>query len=81
MDNQDKLAITKEIKVQRLRQNKTQEACANVLSISIPTYRELEYNPNKFDIEQMIILSKFLEWDFFEFFKKIYCKIQENNQE
>lgn len=76
MNNQDKTTITKEIKVQRLRQNKTQEDCATILSISIPTYRELEYNPNKFDIEQMLILSNFLEWDFFEFFKKIYCKMQ-----
>ena len=76
MNNQDKTTITKEIKVQRLRQNKTQEDCATILSISIPTYRDLEYNPNKFDIEQMLILSKFLEWDFFEFFKEIYCKMQ-----
>lgn len=68
MTNQEKEMVTKEIKVQRLRKNKTQEDCAVALNISVPTYRELEYNPNKFDVEQILILSDYLEWNFFEFF-------------
>jgi len=68
MTDKDKELITKEIKVQRLKQSKTQEECANILNVSVPTYRELEYNPNKFDIEQILILSEFLNWNFFEFF-------------
>lgn len=68
MNDVEKELLTKEIKVQRLRQDKTQEECANLLNISVPTYRELEYNPNKFEIDQVLKLGEFLNWNFFEFF-------------
>lgn len=68
MNDIEKELLTKEIKVQRLRQDKTQEECANLLNISVPTYRELEYNPNKFEIDQVLKLGEFLNWNFFEFF-------------
>lgn len=61
-------ALSEELKVQRFRKNKTQEECANLLGISIPTYRELEYNPNKLELDQALKLSEFLDWNIFEFF-------------
>ena len=56
--------------LERFKKGKTQEDCANLLDMSVPTYREYEYNPNKFNLEQAIKLSTFLEWNFFEFFLK-----------
>ena len=63
--------LSEEIQVQRFRKKISQEDCANLLGISIPTYRELEYNPNKLDLDQALKLGNFLEWNIFEFFLKI----------
>ena len=60
--------LSEEIKLQRFKQKKSQDDCAKILNISIPTYRDLEYNPNKMDLEQALKLSIFLEWNLFEFF-------------
>ena len=60
--------LSDEIQLQRFKSKKSQEDCANLLNISIPTYRELEYNPNKLSLEQSLKLSDFLEWNIFEFF-------------
>ena len=68
MTNEEKKLLTKEIQVQRLRADKTQEECANVLNISVPTYRELEYNPNKIDLEQLLKLGEYLNCNFFQIF-------------
>ena len=56
------------IKLQRFKEKRSQEDCAKKLNISIPTYRELEYNPNKLDLDQIIILSDFLNYNLVEFF-------------
>ena len=68
MTNEEKKLLTKEIQVQRLRADKTKEECANVLNISVPTYRELEYNPNKIDLEQLLKLGEYLNCNFFQIF-------------
>ena len=60
--------LSEEIQIQRFKKKISQENCANLLGVSIPTYRELEYNPNKLDLEQAIKLSDFLEWNIFDFF-------------
>ena len=60
--------LSDEIQLHRFKSKKSQEDCANLLNISIPTYRELEYNPNKLSLEQSLKLSDFLEWNIFEFF-------------
>ncbi len=68
MNKEEISKLSEELKVQRFRRGKSQEECANMLEISIPTYRELEYNPNKISLEQAIKISEYLEWNIFEFF-------------
>lgn len=70
MNNQEISKLSEELKIQRFRKKKSQEDCANVLGISIPTYRELEYNPNKMNLEQAFKISEYLDWNLFEFFLK-----------
>lgn len=60
--------LSEELKLQRFKKSKSQENCANLLGISIPTYRELEYNPNKMSLEQAFKISEYLDWNLFEFF-------------
>lgn len=62
------LALSEEIKLQRFKKKKSQDDCARYLDISIPTYRDIEYNPNKLSLEQALKLSDLLEWNLFEFF-------------
>lgn len=70
MTKNEILQLSEEIKLQRFKRKKSQEDCAKYLNISIPTYRELEYNPNKLNLEQSIGLSELLEWNIFDFFLK-----------
>lgn len=63
--------LSKSIKLQRFKEEKTQENCANCLKISIPTYKNYEDNPNKLDVEQAYILSKYLNFNIFEIFLNI----------
>lgn len=70
MTEKQKELFVEELKLQRFKKKKSQEDCAKILDISIPTYRELEYNPGKIDLDQAIILSDFLDWNIFEFFLK-----------
>lgn len=71
MEKDEISKLSEELKVQRFRKNKSQEECANLLGISIPTYRELEYNPNKLNLEQALKLGDFLDWNIFDFFLNI----------
>lgn len=68
MTEEQKKILVEEIKLQRFKKKKSQEDCAKALGISVPTYRELEYNPGKIDLNQAFILADFLEWNLFEFF-------------
>ena len=68
MQTEEIKKLSEEIKMQRFKKNKSQNDCANLLEISIPTYRDLEYNPNKLSFEQAFRLSEFLDWNIFEFF-------------
>lgn len=68
MEKEEISKLSEELKVQRFRKSKSQEECANLLGISIPTFRELEYNPNKMSLEQAFLLSEFLDWNIFDFF-------------
>ena len=61
-------SLSEEIKLQRFKQKKSQEDCAKLLEISVPTYREYEYHPNKLSLEQAFMLSEYLNWNLFEFF-------------
>lgn len=70
MTEKQKKLFVEELKLQRFKKKKSQEDCAKILNISIPTYRELEYNPGKIDLNQAIILADFLDWNIFEFFLK-----------
>ncbi len=60
--------LSENIKIQRFKKKISQENCAKKLDISIPTYRDLEYNPNKLSIDQAIILGQFLELNVFDIF-------------
>lgn len=70
MSQQEIIALSEEIKLQRFKKKKTQEECANILHISIPTYKNIEDCPNKMNLDQAIILSNFLECNLLEFFLK-----------
>lgn len=54
--------LSDEIKLQRFKKNKTQDDCAKALNKSIPTYKNFEDNPNKLELEQILILFNFLEY-------------------
>lgn len=71
MQEEEIKKLSEELKTQRFKKKKSQSDCANLLEISIPTYRDLEYNPNKLSFEQAFKLSEFLEWNIFEFFLNI----------
>lgn len=75
--------LSEEIKLQRFKKKKSQDECAKSLNISIPTYRDIEYNPNKLTFEQALILSDFLEWNLFEFFLQfvLHNAIKEKEEE
>lgn len=68
MKDKDIQLLSEAIKLERFKKKKSQEDCANVLGISIPTYRDYEYNPNKLNLDQALILSDFLDWNLIEFF-------------
>lgn len=68
MKKEDVCQLSEELKLRRFKEKKSQEDCASVLGISIPTYRDLEYNPNKMDLSQAYILGEYLHWNIFEFF-------------
>lgn len=68
MNNEQKIKLSEELKLKRFIRKKSQEDCANILGISVPTYRDLEYNPDKLDLSQAYILGEFLNWNMFEFF-------------
>lgn len=70
MKEHQKIMVVKEIETHRLKHNKTQQECADILNVPIQTYMDLENNPSKFDIDQILKLSTFLNWDFFNFFLK-----------
>lgn len=71
MTNEQNKLLSDIIKLQRFKIQKSQEDCSKELNISIPTYRELEKNPKKLDLDQLIILSKYLNFNFAEFFLNI----------
>lgn len=64
----EKNILTEQIKMLRFKRKKTQEACAKALDISIPTYKNIENNPNKLTLDQLINLSDFLNYNFLQFF-------------
>lgn len=68
MTEEEKLKLSDEIVNQRFRKRINQEDMANDLGISVPTYRILEKDPGKLDIDQIMIISKKLDWNLTEFF-------------
>ncbi len=68
MQDNEIYSLSEELKLQRFKHKKSQEDCAKLLEISVPTYREYEYHPNKLSLEQAFILSEYLDWNMFEFF-------------
>ncbi len=68
MTEQDKSIFTDEIELQRFKQKKTQQNCADVLGVSLVTYRMYEKNPDKMSINQALTLGNYLKWNLFDFF-------------
>lgn len=68
MEEKDIKFLSEEIKLERFKSKKSQEDCAKVLGISVPTYRDYEYNPNKLNLDQAILLGDYLNWNLIEFF-------------
>ena len=60
--------LSDEIKLQRFKTKKTQDDCAKMLGISIPTYKNLEDNPNRMDLDQAIKLFTYIEFDLSDIF-------------
>lgn len=75
MTDDSKNIFSKQIEVQRLINEKTQKDCADILGVSVPTYRLYEKNPNLLNIDQALKLGEFLKWDIFEFFFQQYIAI------
>ena len=73
--------LSDEIRFQRFKTKKTQDDCAKALGISIPTYKNLEDNPNKMDLDQAITLFNYIEFDLSDIFLKYVLQnaIQDNN--
>lgn len=63
--------LSEEIKFRRFKEKKSQDDCAKMLDISIPTYRDIEYNPHKMNLEQALKLSEFLNFNLVEFFLQV----------
>ncbi len=68
MTEKEKNALSEQIKMLRFKRKKTQEDCAKALNISIPTYKNIEDNPNKIDLDQAIKLSEILDFNLLQFF-------------
>lgn len=68
MREEEKIMLSEQIKLVRFKRKKTQEDCAKALNISIPTYKNIEDNPNKLNLEQTLNLSYYLNYNFFQFF-------------
>jgi transcriptional regulator with XRE-family HTH domain len=68
MTEEEKKKLSDEIINQRFRKRVNQEEIAKDLNISVPTYRALEKDPSKLDIEQILIISEKLEWNLLQFF-------------
>ena len=68
MREEEKIMLSEQIKLVRFKRKKTQEDCAKALNISIPTYKNIEDNPNKLNLEQALNLIYYLNYNFFQFF-------------
>lgn len=68
MTEKEKKELTEAIELQRFKKKKTQQDCADLLGMSVVTYREYEKNPERFSLSQGLKLSNYLEWNMFEFF-------------
>ena len=65
-DNEINL-LSDEIRAERVKRKLSQEDMAKTLKISVPTYRDLEYHPNKISLEQGLIINYLLNWNIFDF--------------
>ena len=68
MREEERMTLSEQIKLVRFKRKKTQEDCAKALNISIPTYKNIEDNPNKLNLEQALNLSYYLNYNIFQFF-------------
>ena len=68
MTEEEKKKLSDEIVNQRFRKRINQDEIARDLNISVPTYRTLEKDPSRLSIEQVMAISKILEWNLVEFF-------------
>lgn len=68
MTEEEKRELSEEIVNQRFRKRINQAEMAKELNISVPTYRTLEKDPGKLDIDQIMTISKKLEWNLTKFF-------------
>lgn len=68
MTDSERNKLSDEIVNQRFRKRINQEDMAKFLNISVPTYRSLEKDPSKLSVDQILIISKKLEWNLLEFF-------------
>lgn len=68
MTQVEKEKLSNEIKLQRFKTKKTQEDCAKALCMSVPTYKNIEDNPDKMSIDYIIRLSDFLDFNLLKFF-------------
>jgi len=67
------------IKEARKKVNKSQEACARHLGISLGGYRKKEQNPSMFRIDEFARLADFLGYQF-DFFYNIMCNQKTQNK-
>lgn len=82
MREDEKKVLSEQIKLVRFKRKKTQQDCAKALNISIPTYKNIEDNPNKLSLEQALTLGYYLDYNLFQFFLNIILQntISENEE-
>lgn len=67
MNENEIKTLSDQLKLERFKNKISQEHMAKALNISVPTYRELEYHPNKISLEQGLIINYILNWNIYDF--------------
>ena len=81
MRDNEIILLSDEIRAERAKRKLSQEDMAKALNMSVPTYRDLEYHPNKISLEQGLIINYMLNWNIFDFILSniLQNAIKENN--
>ena len=74
--------LARKIRIKRFENNISQDKIALELKVSVNTYRAWEKNPKQLNLENLISISKILDFNLIEFFLPLVLQnaIKENNK-